>query len=62
MSEPVAKFLEKHQTAARLTLTAVTASVLTASTLLGYQYLTRPRLVTSKKTKASVDFLHSSPS
>lgn len=55
MSEPVAKFLEKHQTAARLTLTAVTASVLTASALLGYQYVTRPRLVTSKKTKASVD-------
>jgi tRNA A37 threonylcarbamoyladenosine dehydratase len=51
----ISNFLSKHQTAARLTLTAVAASTLTAVSILGYQSLTRPRLVTSKKTKASVD-------
>jgi tRNA A37 threonylcarbamoyladenosine dehydratase len=55
MSETITKFIERHPTTTRLTLTAVAASVLTASALLGYQSLTRPRMVTSKKTKTSVD-------
>lgn len=51
----VTNFLERYPTATRLTLTAVAASALTASALLGYQSVTRPRLVTSKKTRAAVD-------
>lgn len=51
----VTDYLSRHPTASRLTLTAIAASALTASALLGYQSLTRPRLVTSRKTKASVD-------
>ncbi|KAI9366441.1 hypothetical protein BD770DRAFT_311551 [Pilaira anomala] len=51
----VTNFLERYPTAARLTLTAVAASALTASALLGYQSITRPRLVTSKKTRTAVD-------
>lgn len=46
-------FLSKNPKASRLTLTAIAASTLTASALLGYQRLTRPRLVSSRKT--SVD-------
>ncbi|KAG2229618.1 hypothetical protein BDF21DRAFT_496908 [Thamnidium elegans] len=48
-------YLERHPTATRLTLTAIAASALTATALLGYQSVTRPRLVTSKKTRAAVD-------
>lgn len=48
-------YLERHPIATRLTLTAIAASALTATALLGYQSVTRPRLVTSKKTRAAVD-------
>lgn len=48
-------YLERHPTATRLTLTAIAASALTATAVLGYQSVTRPRLVTSRKTRAAVD-------
>lgn len=51
----VTEFLSRHPTASRLTLTAIAASTLTASAILGYQRVTRPRLITSKTTQKSVD-------
>jgi tRNA A37 threonylcarbamoyladenosine dehydratase len=44
----VSNFLERHQQGARLTLTAIAASILTASTLLSYQKITRSRLAEDK--------------
>jgi tRNA A37 threonylcarbamoyladenosine dehydratase len=44
----VSNFLERHQQGTRLTLTAIAASILTASTLLGYQKITRSRLAEDK--------------
>ncbi|KAL7319443.1 hypothetical protein PS15m_002578 [Mucor circinelloides] len=52
----ITNYLERHQQGARLTLTAVAASVLTASTLIGYQRITRSRLQDDKKAlKRAVD-------
>lgn len=45
----ISNYLEKHQQGARLTLTAVAASVLTASALIGYQRVTRSRLQGDKR-------------
>lgn len=45
----ISNYLEKHQQGARLTLTAVAASVLTASALIGYQRITRSRLQGDKR-------------
>lgn len=44
----VSTFFERHQQGTRLTLTAIAASVLTASTILGYQKITRSRLEEDK--------------
>lgn len=45
----ISNYLEKHQQGARLTLTAVAASALTASALIGYQRITRSRLQGDKR-------------
>lgn len=45
----ISNYLEKHQQGARLTLTAVAASVLTTSALIGYQRITRSRLQGDKR-------------
>ncbi|KAI8637179.1 hypothetical protein BD408DRAFT_425026 [Parasitella parasitica] len=45
----ISNYLETHQQGARITLTAVAASVLTATTLIGYQRITRSRLQEDKK-------------
>ncbi|KAF1798860.1 hypothetical protein FB192DRAFT_1393668 [Mucor lusitanicus] len=45
----ITSYMERHQQGARLTLTAIAASVLTASTLIGYQRITRSRLQDDKK-------------
>ncbi|GAN09190.1 molybdopterin-converting factor [Mucor ambiguus] len=52
----ITNYMERHQQGARLTLTAIAASVLTASTLIGYQRITRSRLQDDKKAlKRAVD-------
>ncbi|KAI7892701.1 uncharacterized protein EV154DRAFT_537333 [Mucor mucedo] len=53
----VTEFLSKNPKASRLTLTAIAASALTASALLGYQRLTRPRMVSSRKTSVDLPTL-----
>jgi tRNA A37 threonylcarbamoyladenosine dehydratase len=45
----ISNYLERYQQGARLTLTAVAASVLTASALIGYQRVTRSRLQGDKR-------------
>ncbi|CEP15436.1 hypothetical protein [Parasitella parasitica] len=45
----ISDYLENHKQGARLTLTAVAASVLTATTLISYQRITRSRLQKDKK-------------
>ncbi|KAI8090110.1 uncharacterized protein B0P05DRAFT_594468 [Gilbertella persicaria] len=48
----ITNFIEKHSQGTRLTLTAIAASVLTASAVLGYQTFTRSRIEKTIKTKS----------